>query len=325
MTSSDDFNLDDLREERLKHPSETDKEKPTPSVDRKKAAWLTRNQWLAAGAGLLATLVLGLLFYGLYSRHSSDHEETMAAMEDLQILLQELDERLMEAQEQNRVDLEAVQQRVGITQNEIRRNRQLAERARQEQRQAAEDLTAKIVTKAETQRVDTLEENTNQRLVQIDDRIETVDADVKQSRSEWEVALTETREELSGLGLKLTEQGQLIATTQGGLEELRKRGERDYFQFEAARKQRITIAGIGLELRDTNRKRNHAHVRLFFDDRQTDRKRTFTNTPLTFYVGPDRVKYELVINQVDKGRVNGYVSVPSGALPERPALSRPGR
>jgi hypothetical protein len=38
------------------------------------------------------------------------------------------------------------------------------------------------------------------------------------------------------------------------------------------------------------------------------------NEPVTFLVGRDRVRYELVVNFVDKDRIRGYLSVPKDRL-----------
>ena len=125
------------------------------------------------------------------------------------------------------------------------------------------------------------------------------------------------------MGLLLTEQGKLIATTGGALEELRQRGERDYLPFDARRRQKISVADIVIELRKADYKKHRADLRLFYDDKRVDRKEVYTNTPLTFYVGPDRVPYELVINQVIKDQITGYISAPLGKLTASQGLQRP--
>ena len=46
-----------------------------------------------------------------------------------------------------------------------------------------------------------------------------------------------------------------------------------------------------------------------------ERKNINVNTPVNFYVGSQRIAYELVINEVLKDQIKGYVSVPKGKLP----------
>lgn len=45
------------------------------------------------------------------------------------------------------------------------------------------------------------------------------------------------------------------------------------------------------------------------------------NEPVQFLVGKDRVRYEFVVNAVDKDRIRGYVSTPKdGVAPNSLAL-----
>jgi hypothetical protein len=55
-----------------------------------------------------------------------------------------------------------------------------------------------------------------------------------------------------------------------------------------------------------------------------ERKNVNVNTPVNFYVGTEKLRYELVINQVLKDQIKGYVSLPKGKLPPgTPSLSSP--
>ncbi len=84
---------------------------------------------------------------------------------------------------------------------------------------------------------------------------------------------------------------------------------RDYREFDARKKARIRIGDIGLELQKTNRDKQYADIRLFIDDKQIDRNKIYANSPVIFFVGADRVEYELVVNEVQRNRILGYVSI----------------
>ena len=209
-------------------------------------------------------------------------------------------------------DVELVQKRVGLTQNEIKRARAVAEQLRKEQKKDVEVLTSQIIRKADSQEVVALDEKSNVKFQEIGDQITGVQEEVKTSRKELE----KTWKELSAIGLRVSEQGRLIATTGDALEELKLRGERDYLEFDARKKKRLTVGSIVIELRKADRKKHSADLRLYYDDKRVDRKKVYTNTPLVFYVGRDKIQYELVINQVTKDRITGYISVPIGKLPK---------
>jgi hypothetical protein len=106
--------------------------------------------------------------------------------------------------------------------------------------------------------------------------------------------------------------GKIGRTNAEALEELRRRGKRDYLPFDAGKYQKIDAGGIVLQLRKADYKKHYADVRLFYDDKQFDRKKVYTNTPLIFYVGKDTIQYELVINEVSKNHITDYISLPQG-------------
>lgn len=312
------MNIDpsELREERLRHPREEEK--------------IPRSASAATGKGLvvisLTALLLGLgLTFFLYSLNQKlEVRETQLqdqlAQLSAQLIL--LGQQLEEGSLQRGVlgtDLETVQQRVGVTQNEIKRARERAEEIRQEQQQKVDMLNLQLVTKAEVEEVQTLGVKTDTRFDQVDQQISGVQNEVASSREELE----KTWQELFSMGLLLTEQGKLIATTGEALQELKQQGEKDYLPFDARRRQKISVADIVIELRKADYKNHRADLRLFYDDKRVDRKQVYTNTPLTFFVGSDRVPYELVINQVIKDQITGYISAPLGKLTTSRGLLRP--
>ena len=70
-----------------------------------------------------------------------------------------------------------------------------------------------------------------------------------------------------------------------------------------------------------------ADIRIYADDTGVERKDIPQNTPVNFYVGTERIPYELVLNEISNKPdvVKGYISVPKGSLPEgAPQLQRPG-
>ena len=215
---------------------------------------------------------------------------------------------------------EVTMQRVGVTQQDLKRAQALAVQLKEEQTRSVAALSQEIAQKADTLQVTTFKEEAGQKFDGVNEEISNVKEEVKDNQRE----LTQTLQELTKLGVRVTEQGNMIATTTGGLEELRRRGERDYVSFDLRKNRRVPLAEIRLELRKADRKRQRANLRLYVDDRRVERKNINVNTPLNFYVGSKKIAYELVINDVQKDRIIGYVSVPKGALPQGvPSLESP--
>jgi len=94
---------------------------------------------------------------------------------------------------------------------------------------------------------------------------------------------------------------------------LRKKGERDFFEFDVTKpkKNEMTrIADIQLQLRKTDPKRAKYDVLIQVDDSKLEKKDRTANEPVQFLVGRDKLRYEIVVNFVDKDRIRGYLSTP---------------
>jgi hypothetical protein len=110
-----------------------------------------------------------------------------------------------------------------------------------------------------------------------------------------------------------SEMGTLIARNHDDIEQLRKMGERDYFEFTVSRKIPARVAGVGLVLTKTNVKRHRFNLELLADDVQVEKKDRTINEPIFFYVSGSKRPYELVVNEVKLDQVTGYLSTPKGA------------
>ena len=253
---------------------------------------------------LLLALGLAVLLLSVDKRHEARERELNDQLAQLMYQLGLQGEQLEAKSQQIGLlvtDQETVQKRVGVTQNEIEQARSAAKEIREDQQKDVQALNRQLATKADSKQVDA-------KIREVDEQITGVQQEVQASRQELE----KTGEELSALELHVTEQGKLVATNADALEELRRRGERDYLSFDGGKYQKIDVGGIVLQLRKANHKKHYADVRLFYDDKQFDRKKVYTNTPLVFYVGKEAIQYELVINEVSKNHITGYLSLPQG-------------
>jgi small-conductance mechanosensitive channel len=111
-----------------------------------------------------------------------------------------------------------------------------------------------------------------------------------------------------------SEMGTLIARNHDEIDQLRRMGQRDYFEFTVQRKGGATKVGsIQIELKDTNTKKNRYTINVFADDNSFEKKDRSVNEPIFFYTGGTRTALELVVNKVTKSTATGYLSIPKGA------------
>ena len=111
-----------------------------------------------------------------------------------------------------------------------------------------------------------------------------------------------------------SEMGTLIARNHDEIDQLRRMGQRDYFEFTVQRKGGATKVGtIQIQLKDTNTKKNRYTINVLADDSSFEKKDRSVNEPIFFYTGGTRAALELVVNKVTKSTATGYLSVPKAA------------
>jgi hypothetical protein len=65
-----------------------------------------------------------------------------------------------------------------------------------------------------------------------------------------------------------------------------------------------------VKLKKADPKKNKFTIELTADDKQVEKKDRTINEPLQFYVSKARQPYEIVVNQVSKNQIAGYLATP---------------
>lgn len=113
--------------------------------------------------------------------------------------------------------------------------------------------------------------------------------------------LANTRTELTGS----------IAHTHDELVLLQKRGERNYTEFDLSKSKQFEHKGpFGMRLKKANDKHQYADMELIVDDRNLSQKHINLYQPVMFYTPDSPQPVEVVINNISKDHVHGYVSAP---------------
>ncbi len=135
-------------------------------------------------------------------------------------------------------------------------------------------------------------------------------------------AIDETRQDLSSTRTEL--QGS-IARTHDELVVLQKKGERSYVEFDLNKAKQFQSEGpIGIKLRKSNVKHQFADLELLVDDKSLTKKHVNLYEPATFYAADSEQPVQLVINQISKDHIHGYVSSPKYGRGELAAMSQQG-
>jgi len=107
------------------------------------------------------------------------------------------------------------------------------------------------------------------------------------------------------------EHGELIARNHEELEQLKRMGERDYYEFTLTSKGGIQHVGqTQMELRGASAKKHQYTIALYVDDMRLEKKNKAINEPIYFFAGGSRQPMELVVNQITDKKISGYLSAP---------------
>lgn len=156
----------------------------------------------------------------------------------------------------------------------------------------------------------------NTQIASVSGEVSQVKNQVSSTKAELEKTIADLKRVTGDLGV----QSGLIATNGKELGALRRLGERNYFEFNLAKaKTPQKIGDITMLLKKTDQKRNKFTIELYADDKKVEKKDKNVNEPVQFYVAKARQPYELVVNEVRKDVIVGYLSVPKDLIPRAAA------
>lgn len=255
-------------------------------------------RWL--GVAVVALAAVSLLALGVGWSASNHAREAQTATEnDAKVLRQNLDvvtQRLSQAETVNsqvQGDLSVVTDRLKLTQGELDKSRKQATQIRTQYSKQLTEMQDKVQSELQGKASN--------------EDVQAISTDVNGVKGD----LDTTKQGLLAANGLLTEHGTQIARTHDELEQLRRLGQRDYYEFTIATKgTKEKVGNVSLELRAVNVKRNQYTVDLYVDDLKMEKKNRAVNEPIFFYTRGNRASMELVVNSVGKDKIVGYLSVP---------------
>ncbi len=258
---------------------------------------LTSKILMAAGAiYVLASIVMMVVIFGKLAEMNKQQAATQANLE----------KKIAENNAQTRSSVEAVAHQVGMTKQELARN--------------AARLQAK--EKATESRLSADEQQTQQQLGAVNGEVSGVKNQVGKAQTD----ITDTRNDLALAKSKLeraigdiSKHSELIATNHDELDVLRHRGDRNYYEFTLNKgKDPVRISTVSLQLKKTDPKKSKFTLYVLSDDKKIEKKDRTINEPLQFYASKDRGLYEVVVNNVQKNQISGYLSTPKTVIASGP-------
>ena len=169
------------------------------------------------------------------------------------------------------------------------------------QQQAQQQLSSDISKVRE--QTDTV----NTRVSQVTTDVTGVKSDVATTRSQLEKTVADLKRATGDIDGHSV----LIATNAKELSALKALGERNFIEFNIKKsKQAQRVGDVSILLKNADFKKNRYTIELTADDKTTEKKDRGINEPVQFLTSKAKQPYELVVNDIKKDNIVGYLSVP---------------
>ncbi len=138
---------------------------------------------------------------------------------------------------------------------------------------------------------------------------------VKTDLASTKAVVDQTAAELQRTSGDLGVMSGLIATNGKQIQELRAIGDRNIYEFTITKKSGLQKVGdIQMRLTKVDAKKNRFTMVVMADDKLIEKKDKTTNEPVQFYAAQgSRTPYEVVVNEVSKDSIKGYLATPKVA------------
>ena len=253
-------------------------------------------RWITIGFVVVFALV-GCLLYAVYAARTKLEADLLKANDKTALLsaqVEQTNSRVADLKGQ----LEVTSEKLGLTQGELARARSLAQSIRKEQKASDAKLGAQIGQ---------VKQESETKIGQVSSELGGAKTDIETTRKDLESTKTKLERAIGDLGV----QSGLIARNREEVEELKRRGERNIFDFDLRKtKQASRVGPVQLTLRKVDTKKFRYTMTVYADDKSIEKKDKTVNEPVQFYVKGARAPYEIVVFEVSKDHVVGYLSTP---------------
>ncbi len=255
-------------------------------------------RWIAVLFGLLIA-GLALIGYAGHSVQTRLEQELSKNEEQNKILTAQLEQantRIADLKGQ----VDVTSQKVGMTQAELADARSRAEAIRKQQIASDQKLTQQITT---------AQKESEEKIGAVATDVSGAKKDIETTRTDLEATKTKLDRAAGDMGVM----SGLIARNHDDLEELKRRGDRNYYEFTIQKSKNAQRVGpVQIALNKTDQKKSRYTITVLADDKSIEKKDKTSGEPVQFYMkGSARLTpYEIVVFDVGKNQITGYLSTP---------------
>ena len=262
-------------------------------------------RWISVLFGLMIAGLAVVVYFG-YTTEARLSDDLAKQRDQGKILSAQLDQansRIADLKSQ----VEITTQRMGLTQSELAKAKSRAEDIRKEQQAADQELTTQLKASQE--------------------QIGAVATEVGGAKKDLEATKTDleaTKGKLDRSMGDMNVMSGLIAHNRDDLEELRRRGDRNYYEFTVQKSKHAQRVGpVQVTLIRTDPKKSKYTINVIADDKTIEKRDKTSGEPVQFYVkGSSRMApYEIVVFDVGRNQITGYLATPKDSGTPAPAAA----
>src|SRR6202171_4100047 len=258
-------------------------------------------RWIAVlfGVVIAALAVIGIAVYSMQSRLSQDLAKQQDQNKILSAQLDQANSRIADLKSK----MEITTQRVGLTQSELAQAKSRAESIRKEQQTSDQKLTAQLGQ---------VQKESEEKIGAVASEVGGAKKDIEATKTDLEATKGKLERSLGDMNVM----SGLIAHNRDDLEDLKRRGDRNYYEFTLQKSKTPQRVGpVQMSLNKTEPKKAKYTVTVIADDKTIEKKDKTSGEPVQFYVkGSSRMApYEIVVFDVGKNQATGYLSTPKDA------------
>jgi hypothetical protein len=255
-------------------------------------------RWIAVLFGLLIVGVAVVAYAGhsVQTRLESELSRNEEQNKILTAQLEQANARIADLKGQ----VDVTSQKVGMTQAELAEARSRAESIRKQQVASDQKLSDQITA---------AQKSSDEKIGAVATDVSGAKKDIESTRTDLEATKTKLDRATGDMGVM----SGLIARNHDDLEELRRKGDRNYYEFTVQKaKHPQKVGPVQIALNKTDQKKSRYTMTVLADDKSIEKKDKTSGEPVQFYVkGAARQSpYEIVVFDVGKNQITGYLATP---------------
>ena len=260
-------------------------------------------RWIAVLFGLLIAALAVVVYFG-YSTQARLSQDLSKQQDQNKILSAQLDQansRIADLKSQ----VEITTQRMGLTQSELAKAKSRAEDIRKEQQASDQALTSQIKASQE-------------QIGAVATEVGGAKKDIEATKSDLEATKGRLDRSMGDMNVM----SGLIAHNRDDLDELRRRGDRNYYEFTLQKSKFPQRVGpVQVSVVKTDPKKSTYSINVIADDKTIPKRDRTSGEPVQFYVkGSSRMTpFEIVVFDVGKNQISGYLATPKDSGAGAPA------